>query len=70
MFDIPIDPAVEGVKSAAKTWQQKPSAASKALADNRCDTPQRRSVAQKKSMFESQNETPEMDPALMSMSDR
>ena len=44
------------------------SAASQGKSDNWSDTPVRRSVTQKKSMFESI--TPEVDPAMMSMSDR
>ena len=66
-------------KPAAKAWQPKTaagnakginssSAASQGKSDNWSDTPVRRSVAQKKSMFET--ETPEVDPAMMSMSDR
>ncbi len=79
MFDQEQVDSGTVTKSATKAFQPKAaaagnakginsSAASQGKSDNWSDTPVRRSVAQKKSMWESV--TPEVDPAMMSMSDR
>ena len=53
----------------AKSWTDRAKPA--AEPDNRCDTPSRKSLQQKRSMFENKTPQPEqIDPALMSMNER
>jgi len=69
MFDIPNQEHQNVAKFTPKPSHT--SSASQAQPDARCDTSSRQSLAQKKSMFETDNKQSEQpDPAMLSMSDR